>query len=139
MSVEENKALILRGFEEGMNGGDLAVFDAVISAGYVNHDMPAPGPEGFKQTIGMFRAAFPDLRVEVADVIGEGDEVAIRFTMHATHAGDFMGIPPTNKKVTLGGITIVRLRDGKIVERWQNADLMGLMQQLGAIPEGAEA
>lgn len=143
MSVEENKALIRRGFEEGINGGNDAVFDEVISPDYVNHDMPttASGAESFKQVIGMFRAAFPDLRVEVEDVIGEGDMVSTRGTMRGTHDGEFMGVPATGSSVTVSYIDIWRVEDGKAVENWVQMDMMGLMGQIGAIPapEGAEA
>lgn len=143
MSAEENKALILRGFEEGINEGDDAVFDEVISPGYVNHDMPAPtpGPEGFKQVIGMFRAAFPDLHVEVEDVIGEGGMVCTRGTMRGAHRGEFMGVPATGNSVAVSYIDIWRIEGGKAMENWVRMDMMGMMQQLGAVPdpETAEA
>jgi predicted ester cyclase len=80
---EGNKTLILRGFEEGITLGDNAVSDELLAPDYVNHSLPtpAPGSDGFKKVIGVFRAAFPDLHVSVEDVIAEGDRVATRGTM----------------------------------------------------------
>lgn len=141
MSAEENKALILRVFEEGVNGGDDAVFDEVISPDYVNHSMPAPTPglEGFKQLIGMFRAAFPDLSVTVVDVVAEGDRVATRGTMSGTHRGDFMGVPATAGTVEVPYIDIWRVEGGKGVENWVQMDMLGMMQQLGVVPMPEQA
>ncbi len=134
--MEENTAIVRRLFEEDMNRDNPAVFDEVISPDYVNHDMPAPAPgaEGFRQVIGMFRAAFPDLRVEVEDEIGEGDMVSTRGTMRGTHRGDFMGVPATGNSVAVPYIDIWRVEDGRLVENWVQMDMMGLMQQIGAIP-----
>ncbi len=134
---EENKTLILRVFEEGMNGGADAVLDKVISSSYVNHNFPAsaPGAEGFKQVIGMFRAAFPDFRVAVEDVVAEGDRVATRGAMSGTHQGEFMGIPATGERIAVPYIDIWRIEGGKGVENWVQMDMLGMMQQLGVIPE----
>ena len=112
------------------------MFDEVISADYINHDMPAPapGPEGFKQVIGMFRAAFPDLHVTVEDVIGEGDKVATRGTMRGTHQGEFMCIPAGGNRIEVPYTDIWRVEDGKGVENWVQMDMVGLMRQTGAIP-----
>ncbi|MGH3086986.1 MAG: ester cyclase [Rubrobacteraceae bacterium] len=143
MSANENKAVLrsaIKEFNEGNLEGYLAHYDESL----VTHGYPPELPanlDGIKAFYAMMFSAFTDANVELHEVLSEGDEVAARYTFRAKHTGDFMGIPPTNKEVSMGGITILRLRDGKIVERWQNADLMGLMQQLGAIPapEGAEA
>jgi steroid delta-isomerase-like uncharacterized protein len=136
MLTEENKVILRRGFEEGINEGNDATFDETISPTYVNHDMPAPvpGAEGFKQMIGMFRAAFPDLRVEIEDVLGEGDRVATRGTMIGTQRGDFMGVPPTGQAVRVPYIDIWRVEGGKAGENWVQMDMMGMMQQLGVVP-----
>lgn len=136
MLTEGNKALIRRGFEEGINGGNDAVFDETISPNYVNHDMPTPalGAEGFKQVIGMFRAAFPDLRVAVEDVLGEGDRVATRGTMSGTHLGGFMGVPSTGRPVEVPYIDVWRVEGDRAAENWVQMDMLGMMQQLGVIP-----
>jgi steroid delta-isomerase-like uncharacterized protein len=136
MSTEQNKTLIRRGFEEGINGRNLDYFTQAIAPTYVNHNMPVsdPGPEGFKQVIAMFVNAFPDMQITVEDVIGEGDKVATRGTWRGTHQGDFMGIPATGKSVTVTYSDIWRLENDKAVENWVQMDILGLMQQLGVAP-----
>ncbi|MCA1715365.1 MAG: ester cyclase [Actinobacteria bacterium] len=137
MSVEENKALIRRLFEEVINAGDLDRAGEFLGAGFVEHNpIPgqAPGIEGFKQVIAMLRVAFPDLRITVEDLIGERDKVSVRLTVHGAHRGEFQGIPPTNRQVAWAGISIIRIAEGKVVERWFQSDVLGLRQQLGAVP-----
>jgi predicted ester cyclase len=136
MSVEQNKANVRRGFEEGINQNELHVFEELIGATYVNHSMPAPvsGPEGFKMVIGMFRAAFPDLHITLEDVLGEGDKVATRGYFTGTHQGEFNGIPATGKQVKVSYIDLWRIENGKAIENWVQMDMLGLMQQLGVIP-----
>lgn len=135
MSIDDNKAMIRRGFE-AMSNHDLSVFESLIAPTYVNHDMPAPepGPEGFKQVVGAFLSAFPDMRVTVESQLGEGDLVANRGALTGTHQGDFMGIPATGKPVNVKFIDMWRLEDGKAVENWVRLDIMGLMVQLGVVP-----
>lgn len=79
-------------------------------------------------------SAFPDKRYTIHDMVAEGDKVVARWALEATHKGDYMGIPATNKQIALTGIYIIRLEDGKQVEWWLEADFLGLMQQLGVIP-----
>lgn len=86
------------------------------------------------QVVGAFQAEFSDQHYAIEDQLAEGDRVATRATWHATHSGDFQGLPPTGNQVAMTGIIIDRIQDGMIVERWLNHDLMGLMEQLGAIP-----
>jgi predicted ester cyclase len=133
---DSNKAAVRRLFEQGINEGDSAVIDELLADGYVNHDMPAPapGPEGLKQVVGQFRAAFPDMRVVVDGVLGEGDAVCTRGHLEGTHEGEFMGVPATGRRITVKYIDIWRMEGGKAVENWVQMDLLGLMQQLGAIP-----
>ena len=135
MSAEENKAIIRRGFE-AMNAKDLAVFEQIMAPNYVNHDMPAPapGPEGFKQVVEMFFAAFPDMRITLEAQLGDGPLVANLGTMTGTHQGEFMGIAATGKQVTVPFMDLWRLENGKAVENWVRLDIMGLMQQIGAAP-----
>ncbi|HXV43961.1 MAG TPA: ester cyclase [Anaerolineae bacterium] len=136
MSAEQNKTLVRRGFEEGMNQRNLNIFDELLNPNYVNHNMPtpAPGTEGFKQVISMFFSAFPDFHVTVEQVIAEGDKVATRGTWRGTHKGDFMGIPATGKSVAVSYSDIWRVENGRAVENWVQMDMLGLMQQLGVAP-----
>jgi predicted ester cyclase len=82
----------------------------------------------------MYIAAFPDMRVPIEDVVAEGDKVAVRWALEATHQGAFLGILPTGKRIRMNGISILRPADGKIAEQWEQSDRMGLLQQLGVIP-----
>jgi len=133
---ESNKATLRRVFEQGLNDNDEAVFDEVVAPSYVNHDLPAPapGPEGFKQVLRQFRAAFPDMHVEIEQMVSEGDRVCTRGRFSGTHQGEFMGVAASGKRFEVGYIDIWRLEDGKAVENWVQIDMLGLMQQLGAVP-----
>jgi steroid delta-isomerase-like uncharacterized protein len=141
MSTEQNKAIVRRVFEEAVNQGNLALADELLASDYVNHDMPAPAPgvEGYKQVIAMFRSAFPDMVVTLEDVIADGDRVSTRGHFEGTHRGDFMGIPATGKKVSVSYIDIWRLENGKGRENWVQMDLLGMMQQLGVVPGPGQA
>lgn len=144
MPADKNKA-IMREAIERFNDGDLDTYLKIYDEeNLVLHGYPPqipPNFEGVKQFYGMMLAAFPDAQVAFEDMVAEGDEVACRYTFRATHQGEFIGIPPSSNRVTMAGMTILRFANGKCVERWQNADMLGLMGQLGAIPapEGAEA
>ncbi len=135
MSTEENKAIDRRFTEEVWNRGNLAVVDELMSADYNGHDpmMPA-GSEGFKQYVLMYRSAFPDVHLTIEDQIAEGDTVVSRWTARGTHKGELMGIPPTGKQVTVTGMNIERVANGKLVEGWSNYDTLGMLQQLGVVP-----
>jgi predicted ester cyclase len=135
VSEQDNKAIIRRGFE-AMNSKDLSVFEEIMAPGYVNHDMPAPapGPQGFKEIVGAFIAAFPDMHITLEAQLGDGDLVANRGVFTGTQQGEFMGIPPTGKQVTMKFMDMWRLEDGKAVENWVRLDMMGLMEQLGVMP-----
>jgi steroid delta-isomerase-like uncharacterized protein len=136
MSNHDNRALHRRIFEEGVNRHDLGLVDEVIHPNYVNYDMPAPAPgrEGFKQVMAMFFTAFPDMHVNIEDVISEGDKVVSRGTFTGTHKADFQGIPPTGKRITVKYIDIWRFENGQAVENWVQLDNLGMLQQLGASP-----
>jgi steroid delta-isomerase-like uncharacterized protein len=97
----------------------------------------APGADGLLQVVAMIRAAMPDLQRTIEQQITEGDRVVTRFRDHGTHEGELMGIPPTGRPVTLSGINIETVRDGRIAEVWHVEDLLGLMRQLGVVPESA--
>lgn len=138
MSVQEdsNKSIVRRVFEEGINQGNLAVYDEIVGPNYVNHNFPAPvpGPEGFKQVVRWFLAGFPDLQVTVEQTLAEGNDVATRGYYTGTHLGEFNGIPATGKEVKVSYSDIWRLENGCLVENWVQMDMMGLLQQLGVIP-----
>ena len=141
MSVEEHKAIQRRVYEL-FSGGNLEALEEVIAPDAVDHNAQpglAAGLAGVRQTLGMFRAAFPDLRFTAEDLLAEGDRVATRVTATGTHRGEFQGLPPTGKQVTISGIEIVRIANGKVVERWGQFDFLGLLQQLGAIPAPGQA
>ena len=133
---EQNKKLVRRITDEILNQGNLAVVDERFAGDYVGHTFTEiQGPEGVKkQFVSPLRSAFPDLHYIVEDQLAEGDKVATRWTCQGTHEGTFQGVPPTGKEVTFVGMTIFRVANGKIVEGWTNADMLGLMQQLGAVP-----
>jgi steroid delta-isomerase-like uncharacterized protein len=95
--------------------------------------------EGIKIVTAMFRGAFPDSYFTVEDMIAEGDKVATRKTFHGTHEGEFMGIPPSGRSVSMGLIDVVRIDDGRVVEHWSVGDSLGLMQQLGVIPQPGQS
>ncbi len=141
MTAEENKVLAGRFIEEAWDKGNLSFIDEVVTDDFVYHGSPPSFPptrEGFKQIVAMSRAAFPDLRIVVEDMIAEENKVAVRYTMRGTHRGELMGLPPTGRQVGVPGIVVLRVADGKLTERWENADDLGLMQQLGAIPSPEE-
>lgn len=131
---EHNKAIIRRFNKEFIEGRNLALFDETVAPDFVNrtpHDGRQPGPEGARYFFTqILPVAFPDLKVNIDDQFAEGDVVVTRKSYEATHGGPFMGIPATGKHVRFNVIDIIRLRDGKYVEHWANADMMGLMQQL---------
>jgi len=94
-------------------------------------------PNGVKGAMTEFFTAFPDSRMPVDDIIAEGDRVAIRHTFRGTHQAPFQGIPATGRSVVVTGITTLRVKNGKVVEGWLHADMFGLLQQLGVVPQSA--
>ena len=145
MSTEENKAVVRRMYEECNKGKEaaMAVLEELVAPDYVWHGALPPGisPDlaGWRQGRIAFLTAFPDLHVVVEDLIAEGDKVVARLTMRGTHQGDFMALPPTGKVVTVTGIVILRFAGAKEVEHWSSVDNLGWLQQLGAIPQIAQA
>jgi steroid delta-isomerase-like uncharacterized protein len=142
MSAEENKRISRRVVDEAFTEGNLDVIDELVAENFVNHDPAAPpdlppGREGFKELVRFYRSAFPDAELKTDDQIAEGDKVVSRWTGRGTHQGDFAGIPATGRQTTVTGITIDRIEGGRIVESWNEFNQLGLLQQLGAIPEQA--
>ena len=136
MSTEQNKALI-RKFEELINSRNLDTALTLLSTDFVDHTPPAglpPGVEGVRAFFTMQFAAFPDGHITSQDMIAEGAKVVHRMSGEGTHQGAFLGIPPTGKRVKWSFIDIWRIADGKLAEHWVEADMMGMMQQLGLVP-----
>ncbi len=140
---EGNKFVIRRSFEELWNKGNLSVADELFTPNYSHHDPSTPdvgrGPESEKKRATLYRTAFPDLRLTIEDIIAEGETVMARWSCRGTHKDDLSGIAPTGKQVTISGVSIARFTGGKMVEGWVNWDALGLMQQLGVVPELAKA
>ena len=146
MSVELNKALVRRLFDADLNERDQAArskaADEFIAVDFVDHTNPPGlqhGLESHKQIVTILRRAFLDLYWEYEEPIAESDKVAIRVNMHGTHQGEFFGIPPTGKPVTVSGIHVLRIANGKIAEHWGTNDDLGLLQQLGVVPAPGQA
>jgi steroid delta-isomerase-like uncharacterized protein len=137
MSVEANKAIARRYFEELLNKGTLAVADEILATNIIVHSSFQTfihGVENAKQSMAGFRAAFPDQHFTIEDEIGEGDKVVVRYVYRGTHQGEFQGIAPTGKQVTIAGIAIYQITGGRIEKVWVASDSLGLMQQLGVVP-----
>jgi steroid delta-isomerase-like uncharacterized protein len=135
MTIDENKA-ILRRTIDAWNRGDLESYLQIYHPDVVLHGYAGvePGLASVRQFYAGFMMAFPGSKITAHDMVPEGDKLACRFTTTATHQGEFFGLPPTGKEVSFDGITILEFKAGKCVERWSQADFLGLLQQLGAIP-----
>lgn len=135
----ENKQLIRRWFEEVWNKGRAEAIDEMIADDCVVHGLddatgnPVRGPAEYRAFYAQFREAFPNIVVTVEDTIAEGDLVAARCSVRAKHEGDSLGIAATKSPVEFTGMTIVRVRDGKLIEGWNNFDFMALYRQIGLI------
>jgi steroid delta-isomerase-like uncharacterized protein len=141
MSAETNKILSRRFLEEVFSKGKLELIDEIYASNHLNEGpgaLPgAPrGPEGIRQLVMLYRGGFPDVQFTVDEQIADGDRVVTRWSAHGTHTGELagMGIPATNKTVTVSGVTINRCANGKIVESWGIFDQLSFLQQLGVIP-----
>jgi len=131
-----------RRFYDLINAGDIDQFIELLADDFVEHEqmlgLPA-GREGTKQLFTMFQAAFPDMHWEAEDVLADGDKVATRVRVTGTNDGEFMGMPPTGRSVSVQVIDIVRFGEGGLaLEHWGVFDMMSMMQQLGVAP-GAPA
>src|ERR687886_2716880 len=144
MSAEEDKAVVRRFFEELLSTDNLAVADEILSPGFRFYFAGSPDPmdlKQYKEFLVARRAAFPDRRFVVEDMIAEGEKVSARFTMRGTHKGEFRGLAPSGVEVTMTGIDMIRLAEGKMVEDRVEVNQLGMMHQLGVIasPQQAEA
>ncbi len=134
----EAKDIVRRFIDDYQTGNDMKALDELMHVDVIDHSRPpgiAPGAEGVRQQFDDLRAAFPDLRATICDQIAEGDKVVTRKVFTGTHLGAFQGIQPTGRAVEINLIDIVRVREGKIVEHWNCVDRLGLLGQLGALPE----
>jgi steroid delta-isomerase-like uncharacterized protein len=138
-TLQENKRIVRRFIEEIFLKRDFGAVDELLTEDFTAHTwgpMP-PGRDGLKEAITRVSAGISDARMTVEDVIAEGDRVAVRLTSSAVHDGEFMGMPPSGKRYEIGEIHIFRLRDGRVSEHWHQADFLGMMRQLGALPGGS--
>lgn len=142
MTTSETTTIVRQYMEAGVNQGDVSIVDTLLAPDFVFHFPGSPVPlnsQGWAQTTRLFQSAFPNQNTTVDELIGDDGLAAARFTFHGTHTGDFQGIPPTGKAVTMTGMAFWRLAGGRIAEHWVELDTIGLMQQLGAIPGPAPA
>jgi len=142
MTTATNRAIVHRFVEEAYNAGNPALLDELCAADVVIHDPAQPAVrdlQALKELWSAQRAAFPDVRTAIEDLVAEGDRVAKRFTVRGTQTGEFNGLAPTGRQFTLAGIDILRISEGKIREIWYAYDMLGVLQQLGVLPEPAAA
>jgi steroid delta-isomerase-like uncharacterized protein len=134
------KQLVRRYVEEVWNGGDLDAVDRLVAEDYAAHDPvdaePVRGRAALKALVGDYRRAFPDLVNTIHDQVAEGDKVATRWSSTGTHHGPAFGLEPTGRRRDVTGIMIIRLENGLVAEEWHNWDALGLLRQLGALPDG---
>jgi predicted ester cyclase len=137
MTLQDNKRLARRFYEDVLNTGKLELLDDVLSDNFIDHPPSGegvPGIPSFREFVKMVAGAFPDLRIQVNDVLAEGSKVAVRLTVHGTHQGVLMGeIEPSGKDAMWTGIDILEIESDKITARWSERDLLGMMRQIGAI------
>jgi steroid delta-isomerase-like uncharacterized protein len=146
LTLEDNKALVRKFFDQVWNGRDLDALDELYSPDFKLHALwqntsaggaiEATGTEPAKAVIGGWFTGFPDLSVTVEDQVAEGDLVGSRHSSVGTHTAPFMGMPATGKQATVTGMTITRIADGKMVEAWTSWDALGMFEQLGINPSG---
>ena len=141
-SAETNKALVRRFYEE-IDKGNIDILDELVAEDYIDHTPPpvpglASGREGVKQSFRMFQQATPGYH-RIEDQIAEGDKVVTRLTSIGKHEGDLPGAPRTGNDMQVTSITIHRIANGKLVEKWSEKDVISLLQQLGLMPPMGQA
>jgi steroid delta-isomerase-like uncharacterized protein len=137
--MTDTKQLVTDFIEALFSKGDLEATDRYLAEDFVNHDPPfgvTPDRDGMRQSAAMIRAAFPDWHSELELLVAEDDLVVERFTASGTHSAELMGVPATGRTISLPGINIFRIRDGRITERWGRLDDLGFLRQLGIVPAG---
>ena len=138
MSTEQNKAVVRQLIEEVINQNNMSLGEAIMAADIIEHEELPPGIptgiEGTKIMFTMLHSAFPDFKATIHDLIAEDDKVVVYMTWNGTQHGEWMGMPPSGKSMSIGVMDIFRVTDGKLVEHWGLMDSMKMMQQLGAMP-----
>jgi steroid delta-isomerase-like uncharacterized protein len=134
MSIE-NKTLVQRWFSEVWNEGRADAIDELLADDAVIHGLGAnlQGPAEFKRFHSAYRNAYPDVTIDVDDLVAEGDMVAVRWSAIGTHRGDGLGFPATGRRAQFTGMVFVRIKEGRLVEGWNNFDQLGMLQQLGIV------
>ena len=133
---EQTETVVRRFLEECLTGKNMALMDELFSPEYVNNAATpdiSPDLDGYKKRVGYMIEAFPDLSIEVHDLFSDGDRVAVLLTASGTHSANFLGVAPTGERASWTAIAIYRVVDGRIVERWENRDDLGMMRQLGLV------
>ena len=139
MTADDNAELIRHFHRTLFESRDLSVIDQFFAADFMSHNNPPglpPGVEGVKAFFGMFRDAFPDVAVEIDELVAADDKVAVATTTTGTHEGELLGFAPTGRSISVTGIDIVRIEDDRIVEHRGLTDIVGLMRQLGSAQAG---
>lgn len=130
-ALDENKALVRRHLEEAVNLDRPEVWNDIMAEDFIiHHRLVEPGRAGYTAALGLLRAGFPDLNVEVLDVVAENDRVVVRYIESGTHTGDFMDLPPTGRSYDRHGFALYRVADGRLAECWLQEDDLGFQQQL---------
>ncbi|MCL4302014.1 MAG: ester cyclase [Anaerolineae bacterium] len=140
---EKNEALIRHFYDEVFTVGkmNITAIDQHLAEDFVGHDLPSclNGRAGYKKFVGMLAASFSETTpLKTHEVISSGDKMAVRWSSTGRHTGEFMGIPATGQRITLKGIDIFRLAEGKIADLWQEIDILGILQQLSIALEGGK-
>jgi steroid delta-isomerase-like uncharacterized protein len=135
MDPVSNKAVMRRWFEEVWNKGRVEAIDEMLAPQGIAHGLGPDlhGPAEFKPFHAMFRGAFPDMKIQIGQIVAEGDLVSLQWTATGTHSGDHLGFPATGRQVQFSGMTIGRLDHQQIVEGWNSFDQLGLFVQLGVV------
>lgn len=135
---EENKDVVRRLYSEVQNQGRVDVLDEIMDADFMDQGEAilgeSKGRETLKRTIIAVRSLLPDLRVEIEDIVADGDMVGVRGLMRCTHLGEWLGAAPTGNEISWRGLAIFRIVDGKITHRWFNEDGLNIVQQFGIVP-----
>lgn len=142
MSAEQNKALVRQFVEEAQTRHNLEAVDRYLAPDFVDHSVPPglpPDRGGVKLQFGMFLAALPDLEAVIHDQVADEDKVVTRKTLRGTHLGSLFGVPPTGKTIAIDVIDILRVRDGRMTDHWNQVDQLGVLRQLGVLPEANHA
>jgi steroid delta-isomerase-like uncharacterized protein len=138
MRKNKNKELAVRFYNEALNKGNLELLNNIMSEDFIDYNSSSgqlQGLEGFKKFLNMVITAFPDLQIEIEDILAEGNKVIARLIITGNQSGSLGKIPPSNRKAEWTGIDILEIENNKIIGRWSERNLLSMMQQIGAIPE----